>query len=164
MSKYQMIKEALIQKLNITNFEDEFLGGVLLNDSEEDKARKLYEKEVQKSFILRNPWLTGIPTLGMAPLLSANLAHKTVAHRMMKDDPFLYKNVQMARKDKAILSYNAYKEHLNELKDINPVSVVEESISKAIKEHNLDQKALEILQKKFKISNKNINQAPLEAV
>jgi len=58
-----------------------------LSDEQEDVARRLIKEEESKSFSLRHPWLTGIPTLGIAPAIANSVANQNIIRKMSKSDP-----------------------------------------------------------------------------
>ncbi len=70
--------------------------GMYFNDSLEPYVRKAVNEQYDKRFALRHPWLTGIPTLGIAPAVSKMNATEDVKR-------------QLVRKNSAIL--NEYKQH-----------------------------------------------------
>jgi hypothetical protein len=74
--------------------------GVYLPDDREEKARKMIEYRKQRSFTLRHPWLTGIPTLGIAPAVARHRATSNIANQMMREDPGLRQDVSKVRLEK----------------------------------------------------------------
>lgn len=60
--------------------------GIYLSDRQEEVARDLIAKEKVKSFALRHPILTGISTLGIAPMIAHNRAGGNVIRSMSKTD------------------------------------------------------------------------------
>lgn len=72
--------------------------GMYFNDSLEPYVRKAVQEQYDKRFVLRHPWLTGIPTLGLAPAISKANATEDVKR-------------QLVRKNSAILNeYRANRE------------------------------------------------------
>ena len=67
--------------------------GVYLDDIRERKARQLIDQAYDKSFSLRHPFLTGIPTLGLAPLIAAGNAHDAIRRGLLRNDPELRERV-----------------------------------------------------------------------
>lgn len=75
--------------------------GFYLRDKDEPYVRRLASEQLKKRFPLRHPFLTGIPTLGIAPAISKSLANEEVARKMVKKDSWIRKEVKSARKLKA---------------------------------------------------------------
>jgi len=96
MDKAQVVFEKIA--LNISNFEGNYLGGATLSDKGETRAKKLYADKKSKSFILKHPWLTGIPTLGIAPAIADAEAKSSVARKLMQRDKDLLKRVEKFRR------------------------------------------------------------------
>jgi hypothetical protein len=65
--------------------------GVYLSDKDEETARGLLKSEVGRRFVLRHPWLTGIPTLGLAPAIAKDQAYSKVMRKMLRGSPSLQK-------------------------------------------------------------------------
>ena len=76
--------------LKVKHIEEEF--GDYLSHKDEAKAKKLIGKAKEKSFILRHPYLTGIPTLGIAPLIAGSKAKEGIVRNMARSDKKLLKN------------------------------------------------------------------------
>lgn len=55
-----------------------------LDDQKVDAAIRALE---DRSFIMRHPWLTGIPTLGIAPALVKDRKLQQLVHRFLRDNP-----------------------------------------------------------------------------
>jgi hypothetical protein len=90
-----MPKEA---KLRVSDIEDEL--GIYLPDKQEAKARKMIEYKKQRSFAMRHPWLTGIPTLGIAPTIAKGRARRSIANRMAREDPQVRAATNKSRAEK----------------------------------------------------------------
>lgn len=96
MSKAEQVFNKIA--LNISDFEENYLGGAMLTDNGESKAKKLYAQKKSKSFILKHPWITGIPTLGIAPSIAGAEAKSSVARKLMQGDKDLRKRVEKFRR------------------------------------------------------------------
>jgi len=93
-----MDKKAVLEETYRSAFKDELekigisidsIEGSLenyLSDAQEEVARDLIEKEKAKSFILRHPILTGIPTLGFAPLIQNAVSQDRIIKTMSRKD------------------------------------------------------------------------------
>lgn len=74
--------------------------GMYFNDSLEPYVRKAVNAQYDKRFVLRHPWLTGIPTLGIAPAISKANATEEVKR-------------QLVRKNSGIMNeYKAYRQQV----------------------------------------------------
>lgn len=58
-----------------------------LDDQRVDAAIRDLE---DRSFVMRHPWLTGIPTLGIAPLLVKERKMQQLVHRFLRENPGAY--------------------------------------------------------------------------
>ena len=88
-----MIK--LADFLDVHHIED-FLD-TYLPDELEDLARQYIQEERMKSFALRHPVLTGIPTLGLWPLIAREKAIDRVARKIVRRNAKARKLVEQAR-------------------------------------------------------------------
>jgi hypothetical protein len=98
-SQKEALKEAAIQltidKLEDLKLDHDFTGSMPgrfsthLNDEEEEVARELFGKAIKDSFVLRHPWLTGIPTLGIAPMRASANAYSDAVKVLRKKFPKL---------------------------------------------------------------------------
>lgn len=86
--KGKLKKEA---KLRVHNIEDEL--GEYFSDKQEAKVRKMIAKERGKSFSMRHPLLTGIPTLGIAPTVANNKAKQKIVRKLLRSDKSIRKSV-----------------------------------------------------------------------
>jgi len=94
MDKYDMLKKAKA-RMRVSGVEEHL--GVGLDKKEERAARKRLKKSRDRSFVLRHPWLTGIPTLGIAPAVAKDAAYRKAARRMLRNRPSLRKRVERAK-------------------------------------------------------------------
>lgn len=94
-SKASKSKEA---KLRVHNIEDEI--GDYLSDKDEARVRQMITKAKKKSFAMRHPILTGIPTLGIAPAMANNKAKQKIIRQLAKSDPKLRKQLRKMRETK----------------------------------------------------------------
>jgi hypothetical protein len=92
-------KELLLQKiakLRVTDVEDAL--DMYLPDKDEAKVRKLIKQRMAKSFSLRHPILTGIPTLGIAPAIAKQNAIQKIVRRMARGSSKLRGQLETNRK------------------------------------------------------------------
>jgi len=96
MNKQEFLEETYNSALNdelekiavsIDSIENR-IGGYL-TDEQEEVARDLIKKEKAKSFIMRHPWLTGLPTLGILPMAAHSIAQERIAKKMILSDPVI---------------------------------------------------------------------------
>ena len=71
-------------KLNVSDIEDEI--GAYFGDKDEAKVRNLIGKARSKSFSMRHPILTGIPTLGIAPHMANEKAKGKILRQLLRGD------------------------------------------------------------------------------
>lgn len=88
-----LVKEA---KLRLGDVEDEL--GEYLGEADEAKVRKMIAKARSKSFSMRHPILTGIPTLGIAPAIANEKAKHKIVRKLLRGSPELRKR-RKARDD-----------------------------------------------------------------
>lgn len=81
--------------LGMSDIEDDM--GLYLPDSKEQTVRDLIAKQEQQRFPLRHPWLTGIPTLGIAPAISKANAVEDIKRQLLRSDPTLAAQVDKNR-------------------------------------------------------------------
>lgn len=74
-------------KLTMRDVEGEL--GFTLDKKHHPEARKEIDQRNERSFALRHPYLTGIPTLGIAPTLAKSRAKAIVTARLLRNDPGL---------------------------------------------------------------------------
>lgn len=95
MSSSDLKKEAF---MTTDDLEDNHLG-IIVEEKILELAKDLIQKEKDKSFTLRHPILTGIPTLGLLPMIKENNALHRVAKTLMRKDDNLASMVNLARED-----------------------------------------------------------------
>lgn len=88
-------KEAQSYWANPDTVEDR--AGVPLNKEEEQKARQLLQSQVDKSTVLQHPYLTGIPTLGIAPAIAGSQASDKAFRKMRRENPELVERIQQQK-------------------------------------------------------------------
>jgi hypothetical protein len=64
--------------------------GFLLPSDQDEKINEMAEQAVKKSFILRHPFLTGLPTLGLAPAIAHSNAIENIARNILKKEMSLH--------------------------------------------------------------------------
>ncbi len=114
ISNQSMVKSAA----SFTSYEDHF--PYSMNDQEEAYARELLKKEHEKRFAMRHPYLTGIPTLGIAPTVSKNRAYTNMDAKMLRTFPELYK----AREDELRRQAELYQLETERLRATQPERAV----------------------------------------
>jgi hypothetical protein len=90
-----ILKEKLA-KLRVSDIEDVL--DMYLPDKEETKVRKLIKERMAKSFSLRHPVLTGIPTLGIAPAVAKQNAIRKIVRRMARGSSKLRNQMETNRR------------------------------------------------------------------
>jgi len=86
-------KKLAKRKLNKTAFmkvedlEDDFLGAHVKGEALTELAEELLQKEKDKSFALRHPFITGLPTMGLWPLIKEQYALRRSGRKLMRKDP-----------------------------------------------------------------------------
>lgn len=95
-----LIKQASIDKqaLKMSDVEDSL--GMYLDKKHHSRVKEHIAERKKKSFSLRHPVLTGIPTLGMAPAIAKGRAVEKIKRRLLRDDKGLRKAYDRAQ-DKA---------------------------------------------------------------
>jgi hypothetical protein len=76
--------EKVAFRLRVSDIEDEL--GTFLSDQDEDLVRRMIADRRSKSFALRHPWLTGIPTLGIAPAVAHGRAVHDITRKVLRRD------------------------------------------------------------------------------
>jgi len=74
-----------IAKLRMGDIEDAL--GFYLSDRDESRVRDLIREREQKSFALRHPWISGVPTLGIAPAVAKANAVDIIMRKMLRGNP-----------------------------------------------------------------------------
>jgi hypothetical protein len=77
--------------LKTKHVEDEL--GLYLDKKHLPEAEQHIQREKDERFALRHPWLTGIPTLGMWPMISRSSAAEEVARKLLRNHPELRKQL-----------------------------------------------------------------------
>jgi hypothetical protein len=77
----ETLKEKLA-KLRVGDIEDAI--GTTLDDKTETRVRKMIGNEKANSFSMRHPYLTGIPTLGIAPAMAEARAKDRIVKRLAR--------------------------------------------------------------------------------
>lgn len=65
--------------------------GMYLDKKHHGKVNKMIEERKKKSFALRHPVLTGIPTLGLAPAIAKARAAEKIKRNLVREDKGLRK-------------------------------------------------------------------------
>ena len=96
----QAAMEDELQKIasSVEGIEDTF--GTVFTPEQINLTKKLIKDKKAKSFILKHPWLTGIPTLGIAPLISNAIANQGIEKTLAKNDVHLkdlYERMRVAK-------------------------------------------------------------------
>jgi hypothetical protein len=76
--------EKVAFRLRVSDIEDQL--GTFLSDQDEEVVRRMIADRRNKSFALRHPWLTGIPTLGIAPAVAHGRAVHDITRKMLRRD------------------------------------------------------------------------------
>lgn len=125
----------IAKKLNISNFEDDYLGGAMLSDKGESKAKKLYAQKVNDSFVLRHPFLTGVPTLGIAPMMADDSAKSSVARKLIKSDTKLQRAYNKYKQDERQHKYRMKESAAGATKINTSVTTMSPELPKIAKVH-----------------------------
>jgi len=88
---YQAAFEDELQKIAVKAEDVEEGLGTVFTKQQEQTARKLIDKEIAKSFILRHPLLTGIPTLGLLPYSAGQIAKTQTTKSLARQYPEIKK-------------------------------------------------------------------------
>jgi len=92
-----------IAKIDLSDVEDQM--GFYLADKYEDEARDLIARETAKRFAVRHPWLTGIPTLGIAPAISNAKGIDQIVASLARRNPEIRSDIGdivQARRERAV--------------------------------------------------------------
>ena len=81
-------------KLDMNDVEDYM--GFYFRDKDEPRVRSLVDRELGKSFALRHPILTGIPTLGIAPTVAKDNALSNISRSMVRKDEWVRRQNEKA--------------------------------------------------------------------
>jgi len=82
--KAQVMFEKVAKYLSMSDIENEL--GYYISDKVEPGVRRAIKDEYDRSFALRHPVLTGIPTLGIAPAIAHDKAVKSISRRLARRD------------------------------------------------------------------------------
>jgi hypothetical protein len=74
--------------------------GMYLDQQQAGRAEQLGSEAEENSFSLRHPWLTGIPTLGIAPMVAHSNAQQHIVDTLMRNDPTLRRAYQALQEKK----------------------------------------------------------------
>jgi hypothetical protein len=96
--KATLVFEKLARQLGIDDIEDRI--GLYLPDNLEQGVRENISTQINNRFPLRHPFLTGIPTLGIAPRVSRSAAVTQVVNQLLRKNPDLARQVSELRKEK----------------------------------------------------------------
>lgn len=91
----ELVKTA---KLRMSDIEDHL--DVILDKKHHDETRRKIDERHSKSFSLRHPVLTGIPTLGIAPAIAKRKATAHVARHLLRSHEGIRKAHERARHDR----------------------------------------------------------------
>jgi hypothetical protein len=84
-------------RLRVGDIEDEI--GTYFDDKLEEKVRGKIDYQKSKRFPMRHPYLTGIPTLGIAPMISKNEAKEEIVRDLARKLPDL-RNKLIAKRER----------------------------------------------------------------
>jgi len=76
-----------LEKVALSTAEIEDSLDMILTDQQIAQAEDAIAKAKEKSFILRHPWLTGIPTLGIAPGIASANAEDKIIRSLIRSNP-----------------------------------------------------------------------------
>lgn len=88
-AKQHLTRELTKVALKMSDVEDQM--GFYLDKKHHGKVRKMIDERKKKSFVLRHPVLTGIPTLGLAPAIAKGRAASKIKRDLVRDDKGLRK-------------------------------------------------------------------------
>ncbi len=96
--------EKIARILELDDVEDNM--GMYFNDGLEPHVREAVNQQYAKRFALRHPWLTGIPTLGLAPAISKDRAVEEIKRNLVRKNSAIladYRAVEQARYQKYLM-------------------------------------------------------------
>ena len=76
--------------------------GIILTREQLKKLQAYLDQEIEKSYSLQHPWVTGIPSLGLAPAIAASNAYSTAQTNIIRDYPAINKAIKEAQREKMI--------------------------------------------------------------
>jgi hypothetical protein len=94
-------------RLSVSDIEDDL--GMYLSDKEEQRVRDLISTRRSKSFSMRHPLLTGIPTLGIAPMIANANAQEHIIRRLARDSSKMRSRIEQARKTQRAQEMEEYR-------------------------------------------------------
>ena len=88
-TKQHLTGELTKVALKMSDVEDHM--GLYLDKKHHGKVREMIKKRKDKSFVLRHPVLTGVPTLGLAPAIARARAADRIKRELLRGDKGLRK-------------------------------------------------------------------------
>jgi hypothetical protein len=85
LERYELKRHLTVKlaKVRMSDIEDDL--DVLLDRKHHPEVRDKIKKRTAKSFALRHPLLTGIPTLGIAPAIAKDNAVRSISRGLLRD-------------------------------------------------------------------------------
>jgi hypothetical protein len=83
-SKQHLLRELTKVALKMSDVERNM--GMYLDKKHHGKVKEMMEERKKKSFALRHPVLTGIPTLGLAPAIAKARAAEKIKRKLVRED------------------------------------------------------------------------------
>jgi hypothetical protein len=121
MNKAEIVFEK-IAKLDVDSIEDTV--GFYLGDKQEQAVRSAIQKHKSKSFVLRHPVLTGIPTLGMAPGIAQSRAKKQIITGLARSDKGFRKAMETTKNRRRKERLENYELETNRIKAEQPTAAI----------------------------------------
>jgi len=84
-----------LAKFDVEKVED--YSDLIIPTKLEPEAKQLIKREIAKKYILRHPWVTGIPTLGLAPVIQKGVSSQRIVKALAKSHPELMDAVERAK-------------------------------------------------------------------
>ena len=94
----ELLKQA--KKLDLDDIE-RHMGMYIRDSKDQDLVNRGIDEAYDKSFPLKHPYLTGIPTLGLAPAIAKDSAKDKIMHDLLRSNPEMHKEY-LAAQEKAI--------------------------------------------------------------
>lgn len=94
-TKRHLTAELTKVALKMSDIEDKM--GLYLDKKHHGKVNKMIDERKKKSFALRHPILTGIPTLGLAPAMAKAKATEKIKRQLLREDGGLRKAHEKAQ-------------------------------------------------------------------
>lgn len=76
--------------------------GIYLSKEQLARLQTYLDQEIENSYVLQHPYKTGIPTLGIAPLVASSNAYERAKVNLLRGDAKLQEQVRKAQLQKAI--------------------------------------------------------------